>query len=59
MPLPDRAPLGARVDATVAFRQLILALIAIGAAGLLLELVLIEHYEEPWQWAPVAAQPVQ
>lgn len=55
MPEPSRVPLPAGADATVAFRQLILALIAVGAAGLLLELVLIEHYDEPWQWAPVVS----
>lgn len=47
--------LPAGADATGPYRQLILALIAIGAGGLLTELVLIEHYDEPWQWAPVVA----
>lgn len=39
----------------MAFRRLILALIAVGAAGLLLELLLIEHYDDLWQWLPLAA----
>lgn len=55
MRLPGHAPLGDGADATAPFRQLILALIAVGAAGLLVELMLIEHYDEPWQWAPVVA----
>jgi hypothetical protein len=55
MQRPGDSPLPAGADATVAFRRLILALIAMGAAGLLLELVLIEHYDELWQWAPVVA----
>lgn len=41
--------------ATPRFRSLILALIAIGAAGLLTELLLIEHFEDPWQFAPLAS----
>lgn len=41
------------VAATPGYRQLILALIAIGAAGLLGELLLLEHYEDPWQWVPL------
>lgn len=42
-------------DATGRYRLLILALIMVGAAGLLAELVLIEHYDEVWQWAPLTA----
>jgi len=34
-------------------RRLLLALVAIGAAGLLTELLLLEHYESIWQWAPL------
>lgn len=37
------------------YRQLMLALIGIGAAGLLLELLLLEHFEDTWQWAPVVS----
>lgn len=31
----------------------LLALVAGGAAGLLAELLLLEHYESAWQWAPL------
>lgn len=34
-------------------RRLLLALVLVGAAGLLLELALLEHYESAWQWAPL------
>jgi hypothetical protein len=36
-----------------ALRPLILALMAIGAVGLLAELLLLEHYESGWQWTPL------
>ena len=36
-----------------ALRPLLLALIAIGAVGLLAELLLLEHYESGWQWTPL------
>lgn len=45
----DEATVGRR------YRQLLLILIAVGAVGLLLELLLLEHFEDPWQWAPVVA----
>ena len=34
-------------------RRAIIALVMVGAVGLLAELVLLEHYEDPWQWAPL------
>ena len=34
-------------------RPFLLALRAIGAAGLLAELLLLEHYESGWQWTPL------
>lgn len=34
-------------------RQLLLALVLLGAGGLLTELVLLEHYEDTWQWVPL------
>lgn len=43
------------VSASPAFRQLVLLLIVIGAIGLLAELALIEHFEDPWQWAPLVS----
>lgn len=35
-------------------RQAILAIIVFGALGVLVELWLIGHYEDPWQWLPMA-----
>jgi hypothetical protein len=37
----------------VRIRPLLLALLLFGAVGLLLELLLLEHYESTWQWAPL------
>jgi hypothetical protein len=37
----------------VKIRPLLLALVLFGAVGLVLELLLQEHYESPWQWAPL------
>ena len=36
-----------------AMRTLLLALVAIGAAGLEVELLLLEHYESAWQFTPL------
>ena len=54
---PARSPLlhQAPVDASTSFRRLVLALVVIGALGLLTELLLIEHFEDAWQWAPLAS----
>ena len=38
-----------------AYRQLILALIVLGAVGLFAELLLLEHFDSRWQWAPLVA----
>ena len=38
----------------VTLRQLVFALIAFGMLGLLVELVLLEHYESWQQWIPLA-----
>ena len=40
-------------SSTERIRALLLALVLFGAVGLVLELVLQEHYESPWQWAPL------
>lgn len=37
-----------------AIRRGLLALVLLGIVGLLAELVLLEHYEDPWQWTPLA-----
>ena len=41
------------IASTDRIRSLLLALVLFGAVGLVLELVLQEHYESPWQWAPL------
>ena len=38
----------------IALRRLILALIFLGATGMLVDLILLEHFENAWQWAPLA-----
>lgn len=34
-------------------RRAILALVLLGIAGLVVELILLEHYESAWQWTPI------
>ena len=45
----ERAPF----DVVAALRRVLLALVAFGAAGLVAELVLLEHYESAWQFTPL------
>jgi len=40
-------------DAAAPLRRILLAIVAVGAAGLEVELLLLEHFESPWQWAPL------
>ena len=40
-------------DVTV-LRRLLALVVVIGTAGLLAELGLLEHWDDPWQWAPIA-----
>ena len=40
-------------DTVAALRRLLLALVGVGALGLLAELVLLEHYESAWQFTPL------
>ena len=40
-------------DTVAALRRLLLALVAVAALGLLVELLLLEHYESAWQYAPL------
>lgn len=35
-------------------RRLLLALLLFGAAGMLVDLLLLEHFETIWQWIPIA-----
>ena len=39
-------------------RRLLLMLLALATIGTLVELLLIGHYEDPWQWAPLALMSV-
>ena len=41
------------LDVVAALRRVLLALVAFGAAGLVAELVLLEHYESAWQYTPL------
>jgi hypothetical protein len=36
------------------WRQLTLYLLLLGVSGVAAELILLEHYEDPWQWTPIA-----
>lgn len=47
------APRPGPADAGAALRRLVLALVAFGAGGLGLELLLLGHFESPWQWTPL------
>jgi hypothetical protein len=40
-------------DVTSRIRQLLLLLVIAGAGGLLVELVLLKHYDGVWQWTPL------
>lgn len=40
--------------AVEAWRRLALGLLLLSTAGIAAELVLLEHYEDPFQWAPLA-----
>lgn len=35
-------------------RKLLLATLIVSVAGTLIELLLLEHFEDAWQWAPIA-----
>ena len=42
-----------RDGALPGLRRLLLALVLFGMLGLLMELLLLEHYDSAWQWAPI------
>jgi len=44
-----------RADGPGLLRRLLLLLIVLGMLGLGAELVLLEHYEEGWQWVPLVS----
>ena len=41
------------LDLVATLRRVLLALVALGAAGLVAELLLLEHYESAWQFTPL------
>lgn len=41
------------LDTITVLRRLLLALVAFGAAGLVVELILMKHYDSAWQWTPL------
>ena len=43
-----------RQDTATALRRIILAIIFISASGMLVDLLLLEHFETVWQWTPLA-----
>jgi hypothetical protein len=49
-----RAPAGQGDDPGL-FRRLLLALMLLGMLGLMAELLLLEHFENAWQWVPLVA----
>lgn len=49
-----RAPDGAGDDPGL-LRRLVLGLMLLGILGLLAELLLLEHFEDVWQWVPVVS----
>ena len=51
--MPPTAPPDV-VDPHAPLRRFLLALVLAGAGGLALELLLLEHFDSPWQWAPLA-----
>ena len=44
---------GAERPTIARLRRLLLALVALSIGGLLVELVLLEHYDTPWKWTPL------
>jgi FtsH-binding integral membrane protein len=46
---PPREP-----EALSVLRRILLAVLLVGIAGLTAELLLLEHYEDVWQWTPLA-----
>lgn len=40
-------------DVAAVLRRVVLALVFVGAGGLALDLLLLGHFESPWQWAPL------
>lgn len=47
-------PRGTPQDDAGMLRRLVLAVLTFGIVGVGFELVLLDHMEDPWQWAPIA-----
>lgn len=47
-------PRGIPRDDAGTLRRLVLAVLTFGMVGVGFELVLLDHMEDPWQWAPIA-----
>lgn len=47
-----RLPDGHRISPL--WRRLVLGLFLLGSGGTVAELLLLEHFEDPWQWTPIA-----
>jgi len=48
------SPLAPEPEAQSVLRRILLAVVLVGIAGLSAELLLLEHYEDVWQWTPLA-----
>ncbi len=49
----DNPPHGTPRDDAATLRRLVLIVLTIGIVGVGLELVLLDHMEDNWQWAPI------
>lgn len=49
---PEPRPGGHRLSPL--WRHLVLGLFLLGSGGTAAELLLLEHFEDPWQWTPIA-----
>ena len=52
--IPRRSPLPHEPEALSVLRRILLAAVLAGIVGLTAELLLLEHYEDVWQWTPLA-----
>jgi hypothetical protein len=50
---PPRALGTGHESMTAPFRTLLLLCLLVGVAGTTIDLLLIGHYEDPWQWTPI------
>lgn len=50
----DRSDAGVPDSSLAAIRRVLLGLVLVSAAGLGVELLLLDHFESAWQWTPLA-----